>query len=211
MKDKATQKIFQNKIKKLSVFYQKEYEKLVRNVLQKQLDKETFITIFEHSLKESIETHDKFLKEIYSIEEKKRQEIETTYTTIREVASETKRLLMAMSVTIEICTELKKLFFNDFIDLLYYSLVFESNQFLKKGKHPVYFLTYSARCSIKKYITQKDEQITEVKVKEIVDSFYQECEGFSKLSENKISTIQKNEIKEVSKLKEINKKVLQKL
>ena len=38
---------------------------------------------------------------------------------------------------------------------------------------------------------QKDEQITEIKVREIVDSFYKKCENFSKLSKNKIKVIKK--------------------
>ena len=51
-------------------------------------------------------------------------------------------------------------------------------------------------------------------IKEIIHKLDKEYSNYLNeflLSENKISTIQKNEIKEVSKLKEINKKVLQKL
>ena len=113
-----------------------------------------------------------------------------------------------MSITLEVYTAFKNLFLNDFLDFLYYSLVFETDNFFINKKPPVYFLTYSSRRSIKKHIMQKDEQITEIKVREIVDSFYKKCENFSKLSKNKIKVIKKNEEKEVNKLKEINESVV---
>lgn len=209
MEEKAMQKTFQGKMRTLSEFYQDEYEKLARSVLQKHLSKEDFINIFEKHLNESIKTHNDFLNEIGLLEEKKRQEIESAYSTIREVASETKRLLSAMSITVEVCTAFRRLFFDDFLDFLYYSLAFESNNFFTKKKPPTYFLTYSARRSIRKHIIQKDEQITEINVREIVDSFYKKCENFSGLSKHKISIIQKNEIDEVKKLQAINEKILE--
>ena len=204
------QENFQTKIKRLSQKYQDEYTETALNILRKNKNENDFLEVFQNEFKNIQQIHNDFLLEVAEFQKEKQKELEkNSKLSINTIGKYTKELILSMQVCYDIANALKKSVLNDFLDLLFYSLVYETNNFKvnREVEPPVFYLSYSAKRAILKNLVKNDNDLNKVELDVIINDFDKKVRTYKIFSEHKIKLIMKKESETMQTLSTINKKM----
>lgn len=208
--DKRTQNIFQTHVKDLSQIYLKIYTESALKIFNKNKSQEEFSKIFLDCYNEILRTHKLFIDTIANFEKKKQQEIENNpKLSVAKIGRQTQELVMTMQVAYDIAEAVKTSILNDLVDLLFYCLVYQSNNFkvVVDTEPPVFYLSYSARKSILKEMAKYDDNLSKISIEEIINSFDKKIRTYKTVSKHKIQIIQKKEEASMQTLSEIHESI----
>ena len=204
------QENFQAKMKRLSQKYQDKYTETALNILRKNKNENDFLEVFQNEFKNIQQIHNDFLLEVAEFQKEKQKELEKNRKlSINTIGKYTKELILSMQVCYDIANALKKSVLNDFLDLLFYSLVYETNNFKvnREVEPPVFYLSYSAKRAIFKNLVKNDNDLNKVELDVIINDFDKKVRTYKIFSEHKIKLIRKKESETMQTLSTINKKM----
>ena len=205
-----TQEKFQNKVKRLSQKYEDIYSAIALEILRKNKYEEDFLSIFQKGLNNIYQTHNDFLLEIANFQQKKQKELEEKKElSVNNVGRQTQELVFAMQLSYDIANALKKSVLNDYLDLLFYSLVYETCNFKvnKEIQPPVFFLSHSAKRAIVKNLIKNDKDLNKIELNLIFKDFDKKVRMYKNFSEHKIKLVRKKEEETMKTLESINQKL----